>query len=613
MMTAWSPYVVGAVALLFGGTLLAAQNREFGRTQPPRDSPAQATAGETGDTATISGRVVAADTGEPLKRARVTARGSDARGQVMSTTDAAGDYALVGLRAGRYTISVSRPGFVTLSYGQRRPRQPATPIQVLAGDDLRDVSFSLPRGSVITGRLVDEDGVALPLAAVRAMRYVFRQGHRQLVPAGEDRSDDRGQYRIFGLAPGNYYVSATAPRQLRRAAVGRVAPGAGGPAGRFAPGADGPAGRFADPFEPPPADDDQGLGYAPTYYPGATGLGQALPVTLGLSTEMTGVDFGVLLVPTARVSGTVLRADGVNPGAARVVLVPEDGAFFRGAMSGARVEDDGRFEIRHVPPGRYILRAVLRRAFGGPRDGGRPRGRTPPMFASQALEIDGFDVTDLTLVQGPGARLSGSVDFDTTEGDPDDLTRIRVSATPLAPIPMIGSVDARVQSDGTFELEGIADGARLLRASGAPTGWVLQAVHLDGRDVIDTPLDFGGAGHVEGVRLIFSDRVSALSGVVHNRRGEPLTDFTVIAFPPNEERWQPASRFIRASRPDQNGSYQITGLPAGDYLLAAVDVVEQGEWYDPRFLDPLRAGAVRLRLGAGEAKALNLTLSAQRQ
>ncbi len=391
----------------------------------------------------------------------------------------------------------------------------------------------------------------------------------------------------------------------------RFAPGVGRPADRFAPGAAGPARRVADPFEPPRADADQGLGYAPTYYPGATGLAQALPVTLGLSSEVTGVDFGVLLVPTARVSGTVLRADGVHPGAARVMLVPEDRAFFRGATSGARVEDDGRFEIRHVAPGRYILRAVLRRTFSRQRDGGRPRGRTPPMFASQALEIDGFDVTDLTLVLGPGARLSGSVDFDTAGGDPDDVTRIRVSATPLVPNPMIGGADARVQSDGTFELEGIADGARLLRTSGAPTGWVLQAVYLDGRDVIDTPLDFGGASHLEGVRLVFSDRVSELSGVVHDRRGEPLTDFTVIAFPPNEERWQPASRFIRASRPDQNGSYRITGLPAGDYLLAAVDVVEQGEWYDPRFLDPLRAGAVRLRLGAGEAKALNLTLSAQ--
>ena len=192
-MTARSLHAVGAVVLLFSGTLLAAQNREFGRTQPPRDSPAQATGGEAEGTATISGRVVAADTGEPLKRARVTARVSDARGLIVSTTDAAGRYALVGLRAGRYTISVSRPGFVTLSYGQRRPRQPATPIQVLAGDDLHDVSFSLPRGSVITGQLVDEDGVALPLAAVRAMRYVYRQGQRQLVPVGEDRSDDRGQ------------------------------------------------------------------------------------------------------------------------------------------------------------------------------------------------------------------------------------------------------------------------------------------------------------------------------------------------------------------------------------------------------------------------------------
>ena len=136
----------------------------------------------------------------------------------------------------------------------------------------------------------------------------------------------------------------------------------------------------------------------------------------------------------------------------------------------------------------------------------------------------------------------------------------------------------------------------------------MKAVYLDGHDVIDTPRDYDGAGRIEGVRLVLSDQVSTLSGVVHDPRGHPLTDFTVIAFPSNDQHWQPVSRSIRASRPDQNGSCHITGLPAGDYLLAAVDVVEQGEWYDPRFLDRLHTGAARLHLDESEAKAMNLTL-----
>ena len=601
------PTVLLVVLGLAAGQLRpTAQTRaqDFGQIQPPRDTPAQPADPES--TATISGRVVDLGTGLPLKRARVTARSSEVRERVGAQTDEAGRFVLADLPEGRYTLSVSKPGFITLSYGQRRPRQPATPVQVNAGQHLRNVNFNLPPGSVITGHVVDEDGAALPLATVRVLRYVYRRGQQQLVPAGTDRTDDRGQYRIFGLEPGDYYVSAVVPRQLQSRGGGRFA----GPGGQLRPGGfggaavAGPRGQFPGaPVIEEAVDEPDPLGYAATYYPGVTSVGEAARLTVGLSAELGAVDFAVRLVPTATVSGMVFNADGTPASAAQVMLTPDTGSVLADVRLGARVQGDGGFDVRNVPPGRYVLRALTR---------GRRRGGGTPTFASQALSVDGYDLSDLTLVLAPGATVSGSISFETTsQTPPDSVTRIRVTANSLDPIPFAGSVDARVESDATFQLQNVADGPRLVRAAGVPDGWILKAVYLTGQDVIDTPIDFGSTGHVEGLELVFTDQVSQLTGVVHDGQGVPLPDFTVIAFPANETLWQPQSRHIQASRPDQNARYQIRGLPPGEYLLTAVDVVQQGEWFDPRFLARLRSSALRLSIDEGEARDLNLTLSPQ--
>ena len=587
--------------MLIGSTLMTARpvQQDFGQIRPPRDA-----APPTEDapaSSVISGGIVAANTGQPLKRARVIATGRETRVRVVVRTDEAGRYVLGDLGEGRYTLTVSKPGFITLSYGQRRPRQPATPVQVGAGQHLQDVNFTLPAGSVVTGRVADEDGTPLPLATVRLLRYVYQQGQRQLVPVGVDRTDDRGLYRVFGLEPGDYLVSAIVSRQL-------LAPGGG----RF--GADAVAVRAGQPGRFPNtatqngvSEDDDPFGYAPTYYPGVTSVAEAVRVTVGLSAEVGAVDFAIRLVPTATVSGVVFGPDGTVSTAARVVLMPDDGAAIPGATLGSRVEAVGGFAVRNVPPGRYMVRAITRSG----RRGGRGFGGTPT-FASQPLTVDGYDVTDVTLVLAPGATVTGSIVFDTAnQTDPPTATRVRVQANSLDPVPFLAGANVRVNGDGTFRLENVAGGRRLIRASGVPEGWTLKAVFLDGQDVIDTPLDFGGASRVDGLRLVFTDQVSELSGVVHDNQGSALTDFTVIAFPSDASRWQPGSRYIQAARPDQNARYQIHGLPPGEYLLSAVEVVEQGEWYDPRFLQSLRSGALRLSLDDGETRELNLALSSQ--
>ena len=519
-------------------------------------------------------------------------------------TDDRGSYEITELPEGRYTVTASKAGFVTLSYGQRRPRQPSIPVQLQQGEELRRVDFNLPRGSVITGRVLDEDGEPLVSAAVRVFQYVYRQGQRELVPRGADRTDDRGQYRVFGLEPGEYFVSVQVAR-------GMVALGRGGLPGTppLAAGRGlGRGGLFG--AEPPgvggiEVEQVESVGYAPTYYPGVTSLIDAVVVAVGVGQEAAGIDFSIQLVPTANVSGVVFGLDGTPAEGTQVTLVPDDGpsAVQRG-MLGGRVRNGGTFRISNVPPGQYVVRARSQARRGG-------RGRSP-VFASEHITVAGQEVTDLVLVLSPGATISGSLSFDTASVvEPTDLTRIRVTTSSLGPDPVGGDANARVREDGSFELSNIPGSPRLLRASAVPPEWTLRAV-LNGDDVIDTPLDFGGARNVDDVTLVFTDRVSELSGLVLDEDGDLRTGLTVIAFPIDSSLWLPLARQIRASRPDQNARYQIRGLPPGDYWLVAVDVVQDGEWYDPRFLQRVRSGAARVTIREGDITSLNLTIGPQR-
>jgi hypothetical protein len=422
---------------------------------------------------------------------------------------------------------------------------------------------------VITGRIQDEENEPLARATVRVLRFQYQRGERRLVPAGSDQTDDRGEYRVFGLPPGEYVVAAVA-----------------GAFERFARTTAGDA---------LPPESDEPLNYAPTYYPGVTSTVEAGRVAVGAGQEQAGIDFSLRLVPTARVRGVVTSPGAGAAVRARVMLIPDDpGGALRAPGYRAGTEADQTFTIESVPPGRYVATVNA----GGGRD-------VAPLFARQSITVSGTDIEGLVLTLTPGATVSGVVRFEGL-GAPADSTRTAGVSLMAFDQSFSGAGNASVNADGSFRLANIPPGRHALRVR-TPKGWAVKSVTLDGRDVVDEIFDVKGTQAISGVEIVLSDRAAGISGVV-KAAGDP-GGTTVIVFPADSARWVPQSRSIVTTQVDGEGRYIVEGLTAGDYLIAAIEDVEQGEWFDPAFLQAIAGNAERISLNEGsrETKDLRLT------
>ena len=585
-----------------GGAGGGAQGGAFGqggggRQQqlPPRD---QVGGNQSGDqvagTAIIRGRVLAADSGTPVRRAQVRAQAGELRANRLVSTDAQGRFELKDLPAGRWNLTASKAGYMTLRYGQKRSFEAGTPIEISDGQVMERADFALPKGAAITGRIFDEYGDPVANARVQVLRYQTVQGQRRLtVAGGGDQTDDTGSYRIYGLAPGDYYVSAT----LRAN--------------------NGP---FID------DNNNDTTSYASTYYPGTGNVSEAQRMTLGVGQEQPNVNFALQAVRTVKITGTALNSMGTALTNGMVTLMPENnvgagggpGPILFGFGGNGRVRPDGSFSIANVSPGNYTLMAVAGPGGGG-RGGGfaiRIGGPGGPgiddiEMVTMPLAVGGEDVTGLTLVTSKGASLTGNVIA--SEGSVAKLSTSQIqvvaqSAGGQALPGPLGNRPTRVEDDGSFTLTGLT-GQKFIRVNGLPAQWTLKAVMLNGADVTDSALEFRGNSENTGLQIIVSDKVSDLNGKVTTAKGDITRDYTVVVFPDDPAKWVFPSRFVKTGRADQQGQFRITALPPNDrYLAVAVDYLEDGEGGDPQFLDQIKGRATPFSLGDGESKGLDLKI-----
>src|SRR5262249_36323436 len=290
--------------------------------------------GRTAKTGTsgIRGRIVAGDTGTPVRRAQVRISGPDI-GNKTALTDNQGRYEFKELPAGRFNVSVSKSGYVTMQYGQNRPVEPGKPIDLVDAQVMEKLDVALPRGGVIAGRVVDETGEAVAEADVTAMRMQFQNGKRRLVPAGRNaQTNDLGQFRIYGLPPGEYYVSANFRSALPLLDIVGAA-NAGGPSGS-----------------------EQASGAAPTHFPSTPTPRAAQRVALTVGQELPSVDIQLQPVRLARITGLAMGSDGKPMSGAMVMLMPsmKDAMMFMPGGT-SRTDKDGNFTLSSVTPGDYSL------------------------------------------------------------------------------------------------------------------------------------------------------------------------------------------------------------------------------------------------------------------
>ena len=533
---------------------------------PPRDTSVSKPA-----TGKIRGRVLAADSNAPLRRAQVTLLAGQLGVRRFTTTDADGRYEFADVAEGRYTVTAGKGGYVTLQFGQRRAFEPGRQVAVADGQDLTQVDIALPRGSVITGRITDEFGEPIAGAQVEVQRYQYTPGgQRRLTFAGGGsgfvQTDDRGEFRAYGLMPGEYVISGTVRQPM-------------------------PAQQNAS---------DATEGYAPTYYPGTPNPAEAELLTLSLAQEMS-IQLTLQAARMARISGTVADSEGrpLREGRLMVRSAAGDGVMTtRGGSIGA----DGTFTLTNVPPGDHYLDVVSQTR--------RQDANALPESASLQVLVSNQDITGLRITTARAGTISGVVVFEGESARGGVLGGLTVRAEPADQQrsgPFLGFDDrGRVREDGRFELRGT--GKVFFRTINQGP-WMLKRVTLQGEDITDTPYELTSGASVEGLRVVLTDRLTDVSGVVKDGRAQPLKEFVVVVQPAAEVPANAVQRFLRTARPDQDGRFGLRGIPPAEYIATAVEALEQGGEWNPEYRMRLRDAGRRFSVKEGESIQLNLELA----
>jgi Carboxypeptidase regulatory-like domain len=547
----------------------------------------------------IRGRVVSAENGGPIRRAQVRLTGPDIAPKT-ALTDAEGRFEFRELPAGRFSMQSTKSGYMTVQFGQTRPFESGKPIELVDKQFLDAANISMPRGSVISGRLIDEFGDPIPDVSVSVMRQTWSNGRRRLGPSSARGgvTNDLGQFRVYGLPPGDYYVSAT----LR---------GPGVDVGIFEIEAMVSGATTAAPSSASLPKS----GYAATYYPGTANAAEAHKITVGVGQETSSIDFALIPVRLSRVSGVVVASDGRPMEGAMVTATPAGrDLVFTMPPGSTRTARDGTFVFNGLPPGDYTLQVrkvetitttdgggtmVFRRSISGDGSGEQESGSLP-------LTLAGEDVSNVLITTAKALTATGRIVFE--GGAPPRFSSVRVSSVPVdmeGPVPGVGV--PTVKEDGTFELKALP-GQRIIRASAGP-GWTLKSVKVNGADVTDTGVEFKAGEALSGLEIELTSRMTAITGGVTAADGSPLKDYTVVVFAESPELWRlPITRWVAGARPDQDGRFKVQNLPAGRYYVAAVDYIPQGEWADPELLERLKSQAKRMTLGDGGSESLALKL-----
>lgn len=563
-----------ALVLMFSASSGVALLAQGPPPPPPPPPPGRDFGPQTQKTGTarLSGRVTSLDSGRPIRRAVVRISGPELREGKSVSSDADGRWELRELPAGRFTLSVTKGGYVSLSYGQRRPFEAGKTLDVANAQVIEKLDIALPRAGAITGKVVDEFGEPVSGVNVSPMRYRFTGGQRRMTNSGmSDTTDDLGQFRLHGLAPGDYYVTA---RSSSFTFLGTS---------------------------------DDRTGYGQTYYPGTLNAGEATRLNVTVGQEVQNILISLAPSRIANLSGTATTSEG-KPVSTGMIMLRNTSTTGPLNVTPALVRD-GTWTMNGVVPGEYQLMLQYVPNLEQIAMTGSTTGITSPEFATETLVVTGEDMTGIALVTRAGGTVRGTARFEGAPAPAVTSGMAMTAAESIDTMTPLGGIGI-FKPDWSFELKG-AVGRRVLRPGGLPSGWFLKSITYEGNDITDAGIDIAAGQEISGVEVLFTRSAAEVSGTVQTAKGTPVEDYVVVLFPPEPDRWGWQSRFVRVGRPDQTGRFILNGIVPASYLAVALEYLEPGEESNPEFLEKLKSLGTAVRVDEGEKKTLTLKLSAQ--
>jgi hypothetical protein len=523
-------------------------------------------------TAGIQGVVLRAGTTEPVAGARVMvlrtsrpaiappAASSGPEPPIEATTDGQGTFAIKDLEVGNYSLMVYAHEYVRYVNSLN------------TGPTIKDLRIFLTPAGNVTGRIRDTRGKPLAGIPVQLLKPVYNfLGQRTFQAAGSARTNDRGEYRLYWITPGRYYVLA--------GSATTTSPRLGLSAG--------------SPNEVP------GQSVLPTYYPNAADPAQASTIDVQSGGELSAVDFELERQQPRRIRGRVIDRAGQSPASATIFLVTRTangGTSRRGGPQNLAAAG-GAFEVRDVPPGNHEVvvevtapgvpapppvapiipgvGGVIFTDASGRRQLVTATGRAP-------VSVGNSDVDGVVVTVGSGVEVSGQLRLDGQTGATvTTLDRLNVQLTPISGGAIGTDIQApqpsRANIDGSFAIQNVLPGEYRIGVAPLAPGFYIKEARIGQNDLLSEPLNVS-ASFSGSLEVVIRANAGQLDGTVVGEDLQPLAGIQAVLIP-DEHRER--VDLYKTALSDQNGRFHMQGIVPGNYRIFAWQSIDQFRWFDP--------------------------------
>jgi len=479
--------------------------------------------------------------------------GGQANQLTPAKTDANGQFVFHDLEPGTYLLRATAEGYAQQDYSNRPNASTgnSSSINLTSGQSASGTVLHLTPGGTVSGRVTGPNGEPLVNIEVSLLRSMYNaDGVRTFQQSATVQTNDRGEYRMFWVTPGRYFLSA--------ASSNRPIPGV----------AFNPAG-FSNKYQR-------------MFYPASTDISSATSLEIPPASEVSAIDFRLSEQPTFRVRGRVVTsAGGAPPRSVGITIMPRDSAINSGGLfstSSPYNPADGTFELRDVPAGSYLIRA--QQPVNGPPQPGQPPVQPPVAVAP--VDVSGADVEGVVLNFTPPIALSGRIRI---EGESSLNVQATVMLRPASAGPFVGPIARPTQTnaDGTFKIDGVSPGEYRLTVNapfaGNQASMYVKEMRLGATDLNVQPLVVAGPVS-DSIEVTFGKDAGQITGTVRTASQQLAPNMQVVLVPDQRPR-RDLYKFVLSN---SNGQFVLRSVPPGSYKIFAWENIDQNSWMDPAVL-----------------------------